>query len=175
MLFKDVDVESHANVDIYLSSCCSWCRTLFRRSLVTASETAIRVAVTPDREQEFVVVERSFCFVQEKTHLFCEWLFTEKHVKVDCAQCTCQDNIGPGGVCQPVFICIEANKQWDLLWRNQTCWCSHIFDHYPHLFDGCRQVCRLGWPMQEEPDKIGPDVEIDICRFEGDKHFIMFW
>ena len=69
MLFKDIDVESHADVDIYRSSCC---RTLFRRSLVTASETAIRVAVTPDREQGFVVVERSFCFVQEKTHLFCE-------------------------------------------------------------------------------------------------------
>ena len=69
MLFKDVDVESHADVDIYRSSCC---RTLFRRSLVTASETAIRVAVTPDREQGFVVVELSCCFVQEKTHLFCE-------------------------------------------------------------------------------------------------------
>ena len=69
MLFKDVDVESHADVDIYRSSCC---RTLFRRSLVTASETAIRVAVTPGREQGFVVVERSCCFAQEKTHLFCE-------------------------------------------------------------------------------------------------------
>ena len=77
MLFKDVDVESHADVDIFRSSCCPCCRTLFRRSLVTASETAMRVAVTPDREQAFVVVERSFCFVQEKTHLFCELLFTE--------------------------------------------------------------------------------------------------
>ena len=78
MLLKDVDV------DIYRSSCCPCCRTLFRRSLVTASETAIRVAVTPDREQGFVVVERSCCFVQDKTHLFCKWLFTEKHVKVKC-------------------------------------------------------------------------------------------
>ena len=41
MLLKDVDV------DIYRSSCCPCCRTLFRRSLVTASETAIRIAVTP--------------------------------------------------------------------------------------------------------------------------------
>ena len=72
MLFKDVDVESHADVDIYLSSCCPCCRTLLRRSLVTASETAIRIAVTPDREQRFVVVERSCCFVQDKTHLFCK-------------------------------------------------------------------------------------------------------
>ena len=160
MLFKDVDVESHADVDIYRSSCC---RTLFRRSLVTASETAIRVAVTPDREQGFVVVERSCCFVQDKTHLFCKWLFPEKHVKIECT----------------MYLPRQHRARWRLstglhLYRSQQAMGPPLTklnllvlsNYYPHLFDGCRQVCRLGWPMQEESDKIGPGVKIEICRFK---------
>ena len=32
----------------------------------------------------FVVVERICCFAQDKTHIFCKWLFSEKHVKIEC-------------------------------------------------------------------------------------------